>query len=160
MDLRSRELGGLSQKQFDKKYPILKCWGCYMYIDPDEREIYYIGSASREKELPFKARFKEELRLPTTTFCNELRNLGVNIETLSIKVALINLVIDNSRKINEVNVVKQIEMPLICVTGPLYDPHGPVYAKRDVIIKNTGNHQPLPKFLRMRQRQQCRKYML
>ena len=97
-----------------------------MYLDSDEREIYYIESASREKERPFKAKFKEELYPPTTTVCSELHNLGVNIDMLSLKVALIKSVTYNSRQIDEINVARQIEMPLICATGPLYDPHGPV----------------------------------
>ncbi len=129
-----------------------------MYIDSDRREIYYIGSAARDGR-SFRARFKEELHLPTTTLCSELRNLGVNIETLSLKVAPIKSVIDNSRKVNEVDVVK-IEMSLICATEPLYDPHGPMHAKKNFIIENIGNRDPLPEFLRMRKRQKCRKHVL
>jgi len=156
-DLRLPEEGGLPLKRFDQKYPMLKGWGYYMYTHSDKRKIVYIGETGRKGPRSFRQRLRERILSSTTPFCSELSALGINIDSLYLKVASIKRVIDKGRMMNEVDwtLLRRIEMALTCATDPVYDPHGPTHAKEDFEIHNTGNPSPLHELLKMMKGQEC-----
>jgi hypothetical protein len=157
MDLNSHKKGVLLLKQFDQKYPMLKDWGCYMYVNSDKYQIVYIGKTARKGPRSFRARLRENILSANTNFCRELSSRGIDIDVLYLKVASIISVIIDGIMIPEVGdrLLSRIEMALTCATGPVYNPHEPAHTSDNFEIYNIGNPDPLPKCLKMMEAQDC-----
>lgn len=140
-------------KMFDQKYPDLRGWGLYMYIHQREK-IAYVGETAREGDRPFRKRAKEEL-LPDTRFCNAFKGLGIDVDSLELKVARVESLVINGNVVVEID-TKRIEKLLICATAPLYDPHRPEHAKEDFELRNSGKLSPLLESYAMKKGEECR----
>jgi len=152
-DLRMPGEGRHYWKQFDAKYPDLIGWGLYMYILHGQM-IAYIGETSRTSERAFRQRAKEEL-LPPSKFCNEMKNINVDVDSLELKVAPVESITIDGKAVVEID-TKRLEKLLTCATAPLYDPHGPAHAKEDFDIHNSGNLHPLHECYSMKKGDECK----
>jgi hypothetical protein len=153
LDLKMPEISRGYWKFFDQKYPDLRGWGLYMYIH-QRQKIVYVGETGREGERPFRGRIKEEL-LPDSKFCREIERFGIDINSLELKVAIIESVVISSNFVKEID-TKRIEKLLICAVAPLYDPHKPEHAKESFQIRNFGEFSPLLKLYAMKRGDECK----
>jgi hypothetical protein len=136
---------------FDLKYPDLKSWGFYMFLD--EHGIVDIGSASG-KGRALRTRLKNETSIKSAFF-GELEEIGVDRKTLQLKVGILIEATENGNKISLVDPY-DIEFALICKGDPRINTHGiKRYRHGDIEIINKGNFAPLPQRFVTKKGEKC-----
>ena len=136
---------------FDEKYPELKEWGFYMFID--QFGIVDIGQAAG-KGRSLWTRLKNEIS-NNSTFHKDLSDIKVNTASLLIKVAILTKATEDGKPIQLIDPY-DIEFALICKGNPRIEKHGIKRYRRECIeIINEGDCSPLPPLFKITKGQKC-----
>jgi hypothetical protein len=136
---------------FDEKYPELKEWGFYMFVDPFR--IVDIGQAAG-KGHSLRTRLKNEIS-NNSTFHKDLIDIKVNTASLLLKVAILTKATVDGKPMQLIDPY-DIEFALICKGNPRIEKHGIKHYRRESIeITNEGDCSPLPPIFKIMKGQKC-----
>jgi hypothetical protein len=136
----------------DEKYPTLKKYGFYMFLDNKLFKVLYIGQAFDDSPRSLRNRIRWEIikdgnGVALSKFYATCEEHGINVSSLNLKVAHIDEALYNKKPIvHDPKLMNDIENALINRMQPLLNKKGKKeYKGQSLEIFNGGSFEPLPR---------------